>query len=84
MRFRPNIFSKTAVFFLAAFLLLGFSAGVAQAKKTRSIKTEATFIAYDAEAKTLEVKVKKKGKKPVLAKWNRLTETMRTLWNTPQ
>jgi len=44
--------------------LLGLGAGVAEAKKTKSIKTEATFIAYDAEAKTLEVKVKKKGKKP--------------------
>ena len=64
MRFRPNMFSITTVFFLAAVLLLGLGAGVGQAKKSKSIKTEATFVAYDAEAKTLEVKVKKKGKKP--------------------
>ena len=45
-------------------LLVGPGADVAWAKKTRSTKTEATFVAYDAEAKTLEVKVKKTGKKP--------------------
>ena len=45
-------------------LLAGSGADVAWAKKTRSTKTEATFVAYDAEAKTLEVKVKKTGKKP--------------------
>lgn len=64
MRYRPNMFSFAMIFFLASALLLVLGGGVAQAKKTRSIKTEATFIAYDAEAKTLEVKVKKKGKKP--------------------
>lgn len=49
---------------LAAALLLGPGVGVAVAKKSKSIKTEGTFVGYDAEAKTLEIKVKKKGKKP--------------------
>ncbi len=49
---------------VAAAFVFGGAVGVAQAKKTKSIKTEATFLSYDAEAKTIEVKVKKKGKKP--------------------
>ena len=65
MRFRRTEFMKAlGLALLAVALLAGPAAQTAQAKKSKSIKTEATFIAYDAEAKTLEVKVKKKGKKP--------------------
>ncbi len=49
---------------MSALLVLGLGAGVAAAKKSKSIKTEGIFLGYDAEAKTLEIKVKKKGKKP--------------------
>jgi len=49
---------------MSVLLVLGPGAGIAAAKKTKSIKTEGTFRSYDAEAKTLEIKVKKKGKKP--------------------
>ena len=65
MRFRRTEFMKAlGLALLAVALLAGPAAQTAQAKKSKSIKTEATFIAYDAEAKTLEVKVKKTGKKP--------------------
>jgi hypothetical protein len=36
----------------------------AQAAKAKSIKTEAKFVSYDADAKTITVKVMKTGKKP--------------------
>ena len=65
MRFRRTECMKAlGVALLAVALFAGPAAQTAQAKKSKSIKTEATFIAYDAEAKTLEVKVKKTGKKP--------------------
>ena len=65
MRFRDIQFMKALGFALLAMVFLfGPYVPTAEAKKSRSIKTEATFIAYDAEAKTVEVKVKKTGKKP--------------------
>ena len=56
--------SRVALFLAAAAFVLAGGVGVAQAKKSKSIKTEATFLSYDADEKTIEVKVKKKGKKP--------------------
>ena len=61
---RIQSISAAICMLLAAALLVGPGVGVAFAKKSKSIKTEGTFIGYDAEAKTLEIKVKKKGKKP--------------------
>lgn len=60
--------SRIALLLAAAAFVLAGGVGVAQAKKSKSIKTEATFLSYDAEAKTIEVKVKKKGKKPASKK----------------
>ena len=52
----------------AALLLLAASGVVVDTaeaqKKTKSTKTEAKFIAYDAESKTITVKVLKSGKRP--------------------
>lgn len=65
MRFhRVQSLKAVGFILLSAALVMNPGAQVAEAKKSKSIKTEATFIAYDAEAKTLEVKVKKTGKKP--------------------
>ena len=62
--YRVEALKRVLFLVLATALVVGAGAGAAQAKKSKSTKTEATFIAYDPEAKTLEVKVKKKGKKP--------------------
>mgnify|MGYP004370105407 CR=1 FL=1 len=52
----------------AALLLLAASGVVVHTaeaqKKTKSTKTEAKFISYDAESKTMTVKVLKSGKRP--------------------
>jgi hypothetical protein len=57
----PSILTAVLVVSFCFFLVAGPASA---AKKAKSIKTEARFVAYDADAKTIEVKVKKKGKKP--------------------
>jgi len=47
-----------------AFLGSSLGATPADAAKSKSIKTEAKFVAYDDGTKTMTVKVKKTGKKP--------------------
>jgi hypothetical protein len=50
---------------LAGALALTFAIPApAQAAKSKSVKTEAKFVSYDASAKTITVKVVKTGKKP--------------------
>ncbi len=57
--------------YVALFAALGFSLGIgwvtatpADAAKPKSIKTEGKWESYDAEAKTVTVKIRKTGKKP--------------------
>jgi hypothetical protein len=47
-----------------AFAFFAFIAPVAEAKKSKSTQNEAEWIVYDAAAKTVTVKITKKGKGP--------------------
>jgi hypothetical protein len=59
---RRNLVTLTVATFALAFVVS--VAGVAEAKKSKSTQNEAQWIAFDAAAKTVTVKITKKGKGP--------------------
>jgi hypothetical protein len=64
MKIRFN-WMKAGVVALAGAVVLAFVVSEpAQAAKTKSVKTEAKFVSFDASSNTITVKVVKTGKKP--------------------
>lgn len=59
---RRNLVTLTVATFALAFVVS--VAGVAEAAKSKSTQNEAEWIAFDAAAKTVTVKITKKGKGP--------------------
>jgi hypothetical protein len=63
MHFNSKPWSAIVVALLAGLLVAGVASQAAAQKKAKSVQTEATFVKFDAEAKTVTVKVKKPGRK---------------------
>ena len=59
---RMNLVTLTVATFALAFVVS--TAGIAEAKKSKSTQNEAQWIAFDAAAKTVTVKITKKGQGP--------------------
>ena len=61
---RPGHLALCLATVAVAFLATSLAASSAGAKNVKSTQTEAKFISYDAESKTISVKVLKPGKRP--------------------
>ena len=61
---RPGHLALCLATVAVAFLATSLAASSAEAKTVKSTQTEAKFISYDAESKTISVKVLKPGKRP--------------------